>query len=160
MELRSFRLSDLETLCEIDQECFPAGVSYSRKELAAFIDQPNSKTWVAIEGESIVGFLVADRQPKRVGHITTIDVVEGWRRQGVGKALIEAAEDWARRQGLRLIYLEMAEDNLTAQQFYRARGYEQAEKIEHYYSNGAAAWVMVKQLGEKLSHLSIQCPSS
>jgi len=138
MDLRCFRPSDLETLCKIDQVCFPPGVFYSREEMAAFIAQPNASTWVAEEGEAIVGFLVADRQPKRVGHIITIDVVEAWRRRGVGRALMQAAEDWARLEGLRLMSLETAESNLVAQRFYRARGYEPVEKIDHYYATGAA----------------------
>ncbi len=146
MQLRSFRPSDFETLFRIDQACFPRGISYSRAELASYIAQPVSKTWVAEEGGAVVGFTVADRQPKQVGHIITVDVVEASRRRGVGNALMDAAEDWARSQGLRLVYLETAEDNRNAQQFYQARGYEKVRKIEHYYSNGTAAWIMVKRL--------------
>lgn len=146
MQLRPFSPSDLQTLYEIDRACFPPGVSYSREELARFVSRRNSKTWVAQAGDEIVGFLIADRQPHRAGHISTIDVVEGWRRRGVGGALMNAAEDWAQRQNLRLIYLETAEDNTAAQRFYRERGYAKYEKRERYYANGTAAWVMVKWL--------------
>ncbi len=149
MRLRPFRAPDFELLYQIDQACFPAGVSYSREELARFITHRNSKTWVAEESGEIVGFLVAERQPEGVGHIITLDVVEQRRRRGVGTALMDAAEDWVERQGLRLIYLETAEGNFPAQQFYRARGYAQVETLERYYANGAGAWVMVKWLREK-----------
>lgn len=149
MELRSFRPTDLQTLYKIDQSCFPPGVSYSLEELEAFVGQPNARTWVAVEGENIVGFLVADRQPRRVGHIITIDVPDAWRRRGVGRTLMGAAEDWARRQQLRMIYLETAEDNLPARRFYEVLGYKKVRKIEYYYRNGTAAWVMMKRLGEQ-----------
>ena len=111
-----------------------------------FIAQPNSKTWVAVEDGRIIGFLVAERQPRRVAHIITIDVLEAWRRRGVGKALMGAAEDWAGRQGLHKLYLETAEDNVTAQRFYESRGYRKVDVVEHYYSNGSAAWVMAKRI--------------
>jgi len=109
-----------------------------------FITHRTSKTWVAQEGDAIIGFLVANREPGQVGHIVTIDVVEQWRRRGVGRALMDAAEDWAERQSLKLVYLETAEDNLAAQAFYEARGYAKVEKLERYYANGTAAWLMVK----------------
>jgi ribosomal protein S18 acetylase RimI-like enzyme len=148
VSLRPFCPEDLEVLYQIDQACFPPGVSYSRQELAAFIAHRNSRTWVATAEERIVGFLVMSRAPQRVGQITTIDVAEPWRRRRVGTLLMDAAEDWAQRQRLRFVYLETAEDNLTAQAFYKSRGYVKLKRIARYYGNGAAAWVMVKALGE------------
>jgi ribosomal protein S18 acetylase RimI-like enzyme len=149
MQLRPFRAADLETLLEIDQACFSEGVSYSREEFESFIARPTCRTWVAVESDTVVGFLVADRQANRAGHIITVDVVEAWRRRGVGKRLMDAAEDWAKRLGLRLMGLETAEDNYAAQRFYEGRGYEKVKKIDHYYANGAAAWAMVKKLGDE-----------
>ena len=149
MRLRSYRASDLDALHQIDQACFPPGVSYSREELAEFIGHQNSVTWVAEVEQEITGFLVAGREPQGVEHIITIDVVAGRRRRGVGSALMNAAEEWAARQQLRLIYLETAEDNAPAQAFYAGRGYEKLRMIDRYYSNGAAAWVMVKWLGKQ-----------
>jgi ribosomal-protein-alanine N-acetyltransferase len=146
MRLRAYRRSDFQTLYEMDQSCFPPGVSYSRQELEQFINHRGSKTWVAEEGGAIAGFLIADREPARVGHIVTIDVVAEFRRRGVGTKLMDAGEDWARRQGLELVYLETAQDNKAAQAFYEARGYGKYEKIDRYYADGTAAWVMVKWL--------------
>jgi ribosomal protein S18 acetylase RimI-like enzyme len=146
MLLRPFQSSDLPTLHEIDEACFPPGVSYSPEELARFIGRRNAKTWVAQEGETIMGFLVGNREPAQVWHIVTIDVLEPWRRQGVGTVLMDAAEDWAAARGLCLIYLETAENNLAAQAFYNKRGYVKYERLERYYGDGTAAWVMVKRL--------------
>jgi ribosomal-protein-alanine N-acetyltransferase len=147
MNLRPFRRSDLDTLYEIDQSCFPPGVSYSKSELAGFTARRGSRTWIAEEGGQIVGFLIADRAGPRAAHIVTIDVRGACRRRGLGRVLMDAAEEWAREQKLQLIYLETAEDNLVAQRFYHARGYAKVEKVEGYYANGQAAWVMAKSLG-------------
>jgi [ribosomal protein S18]-alanine N-acetyltransferase len=146
MRLRPFRAGDLETLYQIDKACFPPGVSYSRTELARFVGHRASKTWVVTEGEVIVGFLIAYRGARKEGHIVTIDVVESSRRAGIGSRLMDAAEEWGGQQGLESISLETAEDNSVAQKFYEARGYSKVGKIEHYYGNGTAAWVMVKGL--------------
>jgi ribosomal-protein-alanine N-acetyltransferase len=146
MRLRPYHPDDLETLYEIDQACFVPGVSYSRKELAAFIGHRNSQTWIAEEAGRVAGFLIAHREPRQILHIVTIDVVKAWRRRGVGSLLMDAAEQWAREHGLRMIGLETAQDNLAAQRFYKARGYTKVEEIDNYYADGTAAWVMVKEL--------------
>lgn len=146
MRIRDFQPSDLPTLSKIDRACFPAGVSYSQEELAAFIGHRSARTWVAEDEDSIVGFVVANREPARIGHIITIDVVEDRRRRGAGRELMNIAENWARKARLLVIYLETAENNLGARAFYEARGYRKVDKVERYYNNGQAAWVMVKHL--------------
>ncbi len=146
MRLRSFRPEDLQRLYEIDQACFAPGISYSLAELARFVGHRHSLTWVAEEAGEVVGFLVAHREPRRILHIVTIDVLEAWRRRGIGSLCMDAAEAWARDHNFRLMGLETAEDNLAAQRFYAARGYRKADRIEGYYSDGSAAWVMVKEL--------------
>ena len=146
MRLRAFRPDDLPTLYEIDQACFAPGISYTRTELAAFIGHHRSQTWVAEEGREVTGFLIAHQEPRRVLHIVTIDVLKAWRRRRVGSRLMDAAEQWAQSHDLRLVGLETAEDNHVAQRFYAARGYRKVSEIEHYYTDGTTAWVMVKEL--------------
>lgn len=146
MRLRPFRPADLDTLYEIDRECFPPGISYPREEIRRSVEFRGGKTWIAEEGGEVVGFLIAHRQTGRVGHIVTIDVRQTARRRGIGRRLMQAAEEWARANRLGLIYLETAEDNRAAQEFYEVLGYRKVEKIPRYYSDGTAAWVMIKGL--------------
>jgi [ribosomal protein S18]-alanine N-acetyltransferase len=146
MNLRAFKRSDLRALHRIDQACFPPGISYSARELDRFISHSKSRTWVAEEKGGIAGFLIAGEEPQKVGHIITIDVVESRRRAGVGTLLMDAVEEWAGKKGIKLIYLETADDNRAAQNFYTARGYAKVEEVENYYANGQTAWVMVKWL--------------
>jgi [ribosomal protein S18]-alanine N-acetyltransferase len=146
MNLRAFKRSDLPALHKIDQACFPPGISYSARELDRFISHAKSRTWVAEEGEEIAGFLILAQEPQKVGHIITIDVVESRRRTGVGRTLMDAAEKWAEGKGLKLIYLETADDNRAAQDFYTSRGYAKVDEVAKYYPNGQTAWVMVKWL--------------
>ena len=146
MHLRDVRTEDLETLYGIDQACFAPGISYSRESLSEFVGNRRSRTWVAEEKGAVVGFLIAERQASKAAHIVTIDVVESWRRRGVGALLMDAAEDWAREQKLVLVYLEAAENNIAARGFYEARGYRKVDHIPNYYSDGATAWIMLKRL--------------
>jgi len=146
MSLRPFRPGDLQTLYEIDQACFVPGISYTREELSAFIGHRHSQTWVAEAAGEITGFLIAQREPRKVLHIVTIDVLKAWRRRGLGSLLMDAAEQWANDHGLRMIGLETAQDNFAAHKFYQARGYRKVGEVERYYADGTTAWVMVKEL--------------
>ncbi len=146
MQLRPFRANDLRTLYEIDQACFIQGISYTWQELSEFIGHRRSQTWVAESDGFIAGFLIAQREPRKILHIVTIDVVEAFRRHGVGSLLMDAAEKWASDNDLRMIGLETAENNLAAQKFYAQRGYMKVDEIEEYYGDGTTAWVMVKEL--------------
>jgi len=55
------------------------------------------------------------------------------RRGGVGRALLEAAHDFARSQGAVRVSLETARDNATAQRLYEAVGYERDAAFYRYH---------------------------
>ncbi|HUY12256.1 MAG TPA: N-acetyltransferase [Terriglobia bacterium] len=144
--IRDYLPSEFDLLWKIDGECFSPEIAYSQEELADFIGHPDSHTWVAEGDGAVAGFLVATRVQARRLHIVTLDVVKSWRRRGVGRALMRAAENLAlleRRSG---IVLETAEDNFQAQAFYHGLGFQKARRVSPYYSDGTAAWVMFKKL--------------
>ena len=144
--IRDFEPGDFETLWRMDQECFPPGISYSKRELKAYLGHPGAFTLVAVDALSSEsqGFIVA--QSGNTGHIITIDVVAGARRSGVGSMLIKAAEERLRASGCRAVDLETAVDNLGALSFYKRHGYNVIRTWPRYYSNGVDALVLQKQL--------------
>jgi [ribosomal protein S18]-alanine N-acetyltransferase len=148
--LRPFRISDLEDAYQLDQVCFAPGIAYSRAQLGGYIRMRNAQAWVAEVAQDgqirMAGFVIANLDRRAQGHIITVDVAPEWRRHGVGSLLMDAAEDWMRQQGGEVAYLETAEDNVSAQAFYRKRGYAKLRRIEDYYGDGAAAWLMAKKL--------------
>jgi ribosomal-protein-alanine N-acetyltransferase len=152
-QLRPFQDSDLQDAYQLDQACFPPGVAYSRSELGAYVRMRNAKAWVAElteRGEpSLAGFVIGCRDGCVQGHIITVDVAPDWRRRGVGSMLMDAVENWMRDEGGEMVYLETAEDNLPAQSFYLKRGYAKLRRVEGYYADGAAAWLMAKNLPGK-----------
>ena len=51
-------------------------------------------------------------------------VSEPARRQGIARALMNAASDWAKAQGAARLDLETARDNIAGQALYQSLGYE------------------------------------
>lgn len=147
--LREFRPTDLSRLWEIDQKCFPPGISYSEPELLYYIKRPSAFTLVA-EGRGkgdplVVGFIVAEIG-KQMGHIITIDVLEQARRGGLGSQLMGAAEDRLRAAGCKGVYLETAVDNAPALAFYKRHQYFLVKTVPRYYQTGVDAFVLKKDL--------------
>lgn len=154
--IRDFDPEDFERLWQIDQECFPRGISYSRQELKAYMRRRSSFTLVAEDvspnkttaandgGGSIQGFIVA--HGGLTGHIITIDVIAPARRLGVGSQLLAAAEDRLCAGGSRAVGLEAAVDNRAAVAFYKRHGYSVVATWPRYYLNGVDALVMKKEL--------------
>lgn len=129
----------------MDQECFPAGVSYSRRELKDFMRHQGSFTLVATdEKEQLQGFIVA--HCGTTGHVVTIDVGAAARRSGVGSLLLKGAEERMRTAGCRTVGLETAVDNVTALAFYKRHGYNVIRTWPRYYPNGVDALVLRKDL--------------
>jgi len=157
-KIRGFRRSDFNTLWEIDQKCFPRGISYSQFELLTYIRRPRAFTlvaervpgddpeaWAAADGSNTMGFIVAEAG-RQTGHIITIDVLEEARRSGLGSRLLAAAEDRLRELGCRMVVLETAVDNAPALAFYKRHEYFLVKTEPRYYSNGTDAFVLKKDL--------------
>jgi len=149
LTVRDFQTDDFEFLWRMDQECFPPGISYSRKELRAYMRYRGSFTLVAADEQEIRGFIVAKRGP--TGHIITIDVGPRTRHSGVGSLLLKAAEERLRAGGCRAVGLEAAVDNIAALTFYKRHGYTVVRTWPRYYSNGVDALVLKKELKKDLN---------
>ena len=147
--LREYKVEDFPTLYEIDRSCFPPGIAYSRLELTHYMKLRGAFTIVADtqrKAPEIAGFIIAQRHPKGMGHIITIDTVKQFRRHGLGTLLMEAAEERLRRAGCDAVFLEVAVDNPSAIKFYKRLEYFTLKRIPHYYPNKLDAFMMVKRL--------------
>ena len=94
---------------------------------------------VARPGGGLGGFLEAGTRKYAEGSESSpVGYIEGWyvdedlREQGVGKALVKAAEDWARSQGLTEMGSDTWLENEVSIQAHLKMGYEEAERLVHF----------------------------
>lgn len=90
--------------------------------------------------KDLIGFLEAGLRSHADGcdEYRPVGYLEGWyvaethRRQGVGAALLRAAEDWARKQGCTEMASDTQLDNLGSQYAHEALGFQVAERSVLY----------------------------
>ncbi len=101
---------------------------------------PSTPVFVAVRPNGrLGGFLEAGTRPYAEGCDTSpVGYIEGWyvdadlRGQGVGKALVRAAEDWARSIGCREMASDTWLDNETSIRAHTALGYAEVERLAHF----------------------------
>ena len=143
-QIREYRPADFEQLYRIDQAAFSNDIAYSRLELALYLRSRKCRTLVSEEGGKIIGFVVGCTEPRKLGHIITIDVIPHRQRQHIGSNLLAEIEQWLWRQGAEAIYLETPVDDEGAKGFYDKHGYFVFDRFEGYYNNSLDAFVMMK----------------
>jgi aminoglycoside 6'-N-acetyltransferase I len=120
---------------------WPDGTAESfSKDMDGLLDDPLTPVFVAARPVGgLGGFLEAGTRAYADGcESSPVGYIEGWyvdedlRGAGIGKALVQAAEDWARSQDL----TEMASDtwleNDVSIRAHLKMGYEEAERLVHF----------------------------
>lgn len=130
MTIRDAALRDAPALYRLDRVSM--GYDYPEEKTAAQLEKLLSsgrdKILVAEIDGSVVGYLhLVDYDLLYAGpmkNIMGIAVDPERRRMGIGMALLEAGEEWAKADGAEGIRLVSGESRVGAHAFYRALGYE------------------------------------
>lgn len=90
--------------------------------------QPEDEFLVAEQDGSVIGFIylktVIDYYTQQeIGYVSDIVVAKATEGQGVGRALMEAGEEWARSCGYAMMQLNVVVDNTQAQALYERMDY-------------------------------------
>jgi [ribosomal protein S18]-alanine N-acetyltransferase len=146
---REARPEDRERLWRLDRLCFAPGIAYSRRELGRFLDLPRAACLVAEAGANLCGFGLAYREPPEIVHLVTLDVHPDWRRQGVGRRLLESLLAGAAAAGARQSVLQVDVRNSGAIAFYRTFGFRRSGRLSSYYAPGLDAFEMSSDLSAR-----------
>ena len=111
-----------------------------RRFLKALRRYPHAAVFVAErEDGTLVGRLSIGRDPHPAStHVADVGlmVARDARRQGVGRALMQAAVDWARETGIRKLELHVFPWNEAAIALYEAFGFEREGYRKRHYRRG------------------------
>ena len=124
---------DLDAVAAI-QEASPGAAHW---KVADYLEQDFR---VAIEGNRVVGFLVARTLAADEREILNLAVAPDFRRKGVARALLDDAF-----KGFRgAVFLEVRESNKVAQEFYKSLGFKELSKRQGYYGSPPESAIVMK----------------
>ena len=140
--LRRATLDDLDAIMELETSTFGSD-AWSRGSMRSELGSRHGYYLVA-KDSALAGYagLLAPAGSAQAD-IQTIAVAPAARRQGLGRALMLALLDEARRREAVEVFLEVRADNPDAQQLYASLGFEQiAVRPQYYQPDGVDAHIM------------------
>lgn len=148
--IREANPEDYEGLCEVFAELDtfhrealphvfrePDGPARTKEYISDIIADENTALFVAESEDGIIGLVhillreapdIPILMPRRYAMISDLAVKKGFRRSGVGRALMESAHQWARDNGVTQVELGVWEFNKAAMTFYEKLGYRSARR--------------------------------
>lgn len=139
LTVRKAVVDDLDAIAKLERESFPED-QVSRRSIAYFLRARHAPVIAAaIDGELAGYALLSLRKDSRAVRVYSIAVDARFVRRGVGSALLQASEKYARLHNKTQITLEVRYDNAAAIALYEKWGFRQFGVHEDYYADGAAA---------------------
>jgi GNAT superfamily N-acetyltransferase len=101
------------------------------RENLATLDKAGETPIVATLDKAVVGLIGVHRmvtvhRPAPVGRIPVLVVAQEAKGHGIGRMLVEAAEQWCRARGCKLMEVTSNDRRAEAHAFYRHMGYERS----------------------------------
>ncbi|MBI3287754.1 MAG: GNAT family N-acetyltransferase [Chloroflexi bacterium] len=126
----------------------PMRVAYPRQPESLLESwERRNRLLVAEEGSLVQGYLDLEIHPwNRTGWINSVVVAKELRRQGLGSALLKAAQRWAEEKRLRQIVLETQTKNHPAISFFQKHGFVFCGYHDRYYANQDIALFFAQEL--------------
>lgn len=148
VEFRAMKLSDIDQVCEIEQEAFPtpwtAEAFYNELTTNMFAH------YVVIEKDGqLIGYggmwTVIDE-----AHITNIAIRKLYQGKKLGEALLTSLKQMAIQAGMSRMTLEVRVSNTVAQNLYKKLGFYTVGTRKGYYTdNNEDAYIMWVNLNEQ-----------
>ncbi len=143
-KIELMRIEDLEAVLEIEEVSFPT--PWSRNSFLYELTENQRAIYLVAKNEfnKVVGYIgmwvVFDE-----GHITNLAAHPLYRRQGVGRTLLNELVAVARRNGVQYLTLEVRRSNLSAQDLYQKIGFvHMGVRRKYYLDNREDALIMWK----------------
>ena len=151
-KLRRGRRGDLEALVALEHALFDsrlfAGHLISRASFRRLLDSPRSTLILAEADAQVAGYLlVLYRANSRAARIYSIGVAARFRRRGLARRLVTAAEKDAVKRGRKAMRLEVRADDRGTFSLYESSGYRRIGCAPGYYGGRVDALRLEKTLG-------------
>lgn len=129
LNIRTMQVDDVTALASLTQQLgYPISIADMSNRVQLFLNHPYGKVFVAELNGRVVGYIclwIRDHfhDTLRAARILALVIDIEHRRLGIGKKLIEKAEEFARHEGCVFLDLTTAHHRADAHTFYENLGY-------------------------------------
>ncbi len=122
----------ISAIAAIERECF--STPWSEKALEEELNVPSAIFITALDNGSVAGY-VGMHHLGDVGYICNVAVSSEYRHKGIAGALLEHLIDYALRNSLSEITLEVRTSNEAARKLYEKFGFKRLGTRPNFYTN-------------------------
>jgi [ribosomal protein S18]-alanine N-acetyltransferase len=122
----------LEDIAQLEKLCFSAPWSFDA--LAEELSNPLAVFLVAESNKAVCGY-VGMHHITDEGYITNIAVFPQYRRKGIASMLLKALDEYAQKNDLSFITLEVRQSNEAAINLYESFNYKNAGERRGFYED-------------------------
>ncbi|MBQ8545692.1 MAG: ribosomal protein S18-alanine N-acetyltransferase [Clostridia bacterium] len=131
LNIESISKKDAHCVAKIESECF--STPFKESDILEYIDNPIWHFFVAKDEGKLVGYISFTRILDEC-QIVNIATTKKARCKGVGTALINALLDFAKKNGVKKLFLEVRESNASAINLYKKFGFLAVGVSKNHYS--------------------------
>jgi len=99
-----------------------------------YLERNPDLSFIAVEGEQIVGFIMAGHDGRR-GYLQHLFVLPAYRGRGIATALVKSTLDALSQVGIYKSHLFVMRDNTLANAFWKSQGCTYRDEIHMYSFN-------------------------
>ena len=144
MIIRNWKFEDILAVSNMEKECFEVE-AWSYPTLVSAFENPASYGLVAQDGDELVGYGCITCAGDSAD-LENVAVIEGYRRSGIGRAIVEGLLAEAKQRGTEKVFLEVRVSNVPAMSMYLKCGFAGVYARTRYYADGEDCLVMCKNL--------------
>ncbi len=128
--IEKMTVAHIEEIARLEKDCFSS--PWSEDGLKSELDNNFARFYVAFLDGKVAGYIGSHNVIGEV-YITNVAVFPEFRRNGVGKALIEFLIGEMKSENADFVTLEVRESNLSAISLYEKCGFQKVGKRKDFY---------------------------
>lgn len=131
IKIRRMNPADVPAVAELEAQNF--SMPWSEKGFSDALKQPDNIFLVAEMDDGTIAAYCGLYSSIDEGEITNVAVSESVRRKGIGFAIVKEMLCQAAGQGIRKIFLEVRQSNLSARRLYEKAGFADCGVRKNFY---------------------------
>ena len=143
-KISDFKFRHLNDVLKIEASAYGED-HWNRDIFYSELDKPNSRNKVVLDNNKAIAFIITSYLFEEA-ELLSIAVSKEYQGRGIAGLLLDDFIKHSKFNGIEKIFLEVKETNTAAISLYRKFGFKKISMRKNYYSDGAHADIMVREL--------------